>query len=830
MNFPEITPEQSRQFAQYMKQLEKECIANLPNSWASWKAKPTEIYQQQLSRLPADEQIALLVYCINALHQTKKEIYKTAEFAFSAALWHQKLSFTTHQAAWLLNNLFQSSENYFLIWLNYPLLLVFKQIARQHADHVDDELRQAIQKAQKQYTQTMEASKEKTQVLQLMVELLGDNNTPAFPEQDPFSEAHNPELAELPNAQQQKWAKILLLVLNSKAGKPTAKFQKAMRGHVDALGADVFRAQVMTWFAWIVRHPYEEVQHERYGYFYSLQPVRGANISMVKGLVWACAWCSDEALLQSLSALALRCYEKQPYVSVSELTSIGNACLYALAQADLNGIRHLSRLLLRVRAANTRKTIIKYLDEAAERYGVSRETIEDMAADDFGLQNGSRTENFDGGYACRLQITGVGKSELQWFKPDGSPQKTVPSAVKTQCAEQLKALKTIQKSLNQSLTAQRDRLDRAMRSERRISRQHLQQYYLQHGMMGYLTQSLIWHFFQDEHDTQGTPALCCDGVWLNHAGEAVDVANHAQAMLWHPVSARADEILAWRKLLADKQIRQPFKQAYREIYLLTDAEIHTRTYSNRFAAHVLKQHQYISLAKLRDWQGSLQGAWDGGDSPIISLALPEYGLRAEFWTNAVNTDDGWVESGIWQYVTTDQVRFYHAEATEPMPLIDVHPRAFSEVMRDVDLFVGVASIGNDPNWQDNGGLPQYFSYWQRYSFGDLGEVAKNRKAVLETLLPRLKIGKVAKIEGNFLVVTGKIRSYKIHIGSSNILMTPNDRYLCIVPDRSKKDPTQGLFVPFEGDNMLSLVLSKALLLADDDKITDATIVSQIQSR
>ena len=139
-------------------------------------------------------------------------------------------------------------------------------------------------------------------------------------------------------------------------------------------------------------------------------------------------------------------------------------------------------------------------------------------------------------------------------------------------------------------------------------------------------------------------------------------------------------------------------------------------------------------------------------------------------------------------------------------------------------------MGNDPTWQDNGGSPRYFSYWQSYSFGDLSEVAKTRKAVLETLLPRLKVGKAAHIDGNFLVVQGKLRTYKIHIGSTNILMLPDDQYLCIVPDRSKKSVTDKLFIPFEGDNALSVVLSKAMLLADDDKITDSTITSQILRR
>ena len=79
----------------------------------------------------------------------------------------------------------------------------------------------------------------------------------------------------------------------------------------------------------------------------------------------------------------------------------------------------------------------------------------------------------------------------------------------------------------------------------------------------------------------------------------------------------------------------------------------------------------------------------------------------------------------------------------------------------------------------------------------------------------------------FLKVKGKKRTYKTHIGSTNILMEPNDQYLCIVPARGKEVDTGKVFLPFEGDRGLSLVLSKAFLLADDDKITDKTILSQI---
>jgi hypothetical protein len=36
-----------------------------------------------------------------------------------------------------------------------------------------------------------------------------------------------------------------------------------------------------------------------------------------------------------------------------------------------------------------------------------------------------------------------------------------------------------------------------------------------------------------------------------------------------------------------------------------------------------------------------------------------------------------------------------------------------------------------------------------------------------------------------------------------------------------------VFLPFEGDGALSLILSKAFMLADDRKITDPTIRRQI---
>jgi len=82
------------------------------------------------------------------------------------------------------------------------------------------------------------------------------------------------------------------------------------------------------------------------------------------------------------------------------------------------------------------------------------------------------------------------------------------------------------------------------------------------------------------------------------------------------------------------------------------------------------------------------------------------------------------------------------------------------------------------------------------------------------------------VEERYLVVEGDLSTYKIHLGSANIMMTPSNQYLCIIQDRIQKR-AEAIRLPFEGDMTLSLILSKAFLLADDKAIKDPSIVSQI---
>jgi hypothetical protein len=362
-----------------------------------------------------------------------------------------------------------------------------------------------------------------------------------------------------------------------------------------------------------------------------------------------------------------------------------------------------------------------------------------------------------------------------------------------------------------------------------------------------IARKLVWSFAEGDR--------VATGAWLD--GRLVDaddralgwLTDEARVRLWHPIGSAPEAVFAWRLWLERHGVTQPFKQAHREVYILTDAERQTEVYSSRFAAHILRQHQLQALCQQRGWSYRLQGAFDGANAP--TLELPKWGLRAEFWVDEL-AGGPTSPAGIWLYVSTDQVRFYRLPSAEQrgharradllqamlsgraaalptvLPVAEVPPLVFSEVMRDVDLFVGVASVGNDPLWRD-AGLAHHRDYWQSYSFGELGDSARSRRDVLERIVPRLKIAPRCTLAERFLVVRGDLRTYKIHLGSGNVLMEPNDQYLCIVQGRpavGQSAPVQ-VFLPFEGDGTLSIILSKAFLLADDRSIKDPTIVRQI---
>ncbi|MFM7602565.1 MAG: DUF4132 domain-containing protein [Pseudanabaena sp.] len=657
---------------------------------------------------------------------------------------------------------------------------------------------------------------------------IGDIAPVLLDDGDEICKQINQQIAAFEPEKQSGYYQLLALFKKSTQGKPSGKFHREIEKSRQNIGKEHFTQTLTQWLndlkkitAVVERQTQKHTYgNQEYEYSYTTcEYLKDSSLVFGKGLIWSFEPYLDKNILQTLAEFAQKCFQKIPGKGPLAM-GLGNACIYVLSQGGLEGVSYLSRLKLRIRQASTQSLIENYIRTSAETLGVTPAEIEDMATPSFGLENGKLEEEFEG-YKAMINVEGIGETKLEWFKPDGSPMKSVPSVVKENHKEALKELKNDYSEIQKTLAIQRDRIDRSLTLNRTWNWEASDTYYFSHGLMSVIAQKLIWVF---EKEGKTTDVFYLNGQWVDINEKPISTENIEKVQLWHPVFRKTEEVQAWRAFMEKHEIQQPLKQAYREIYLLTDAEVNTRNYSNRMAAHILKQHQFNSLAKIRGWKYSLLGAYDKGyDTEMATLQLPE-NYKAEFWVQEVYADGEWNDTGIYNYVSTDQVRFY--QNGNQLNVVDVPSLLFSEAMRDVDLFVGVASVGNDPNWRD-GGLQQYHNYWESYSFGNLNEVAKTRKQVLEKIVPKLKIAKQCEITDKFLVVKGSLRTYKIHIGSGNILMEPNDQYLCIVADRKSEDIGNKVFLPFEGDAVLSIIISKAMLLAEDTKIKDTTITSQI---
>lgn len=732
-----------------------------------------------------------------------------------------------------------SKKGHYGYWLleSWPVAMMLRQVERQNKKkELSREVITSLEKFKSvlNSTDTTPNEKNKAKVISLIESLIFGGSSGAetvmpvyFAGEDDLTSYANSKIDELPKEEKEIWFQLLAKAQKVSGSKPSVKYLEESKNLFKTLGPDKFKKLLNDLFSFVIQLKDKETiqEYTSQGTVYqntTLVFLTGPNIDMLKGLVWMCSHFHDTQTLHTIVALAERCYKKIPGVGAAA-AAIGNACVFVLYKSKgLDGIGLLSRLKLKVKQSSTQNLIDKYLQQAADEQGISVYEIEDLAVDDYGLIDGKLEQQL-GDFTAIVTVTGVGKTHTVWINEEGKEQKSAPAAVKEKFAAKLKKLNATTKNIEAALTTQRDRIDRLLRVTKEMTWEHFEKYYVSHGLMGFLTKKITWNFETGKNKQQ---VIFLDGNWVTNKNEKVTPTAETIVSLWHPVTTSVKEISDWREFLITNKIQQPLKQVFREVYIITDAELNTRTYSNRMAAHLLRQHQFNSLAKTRGWKYALQGAWDGNESDA-TLPLPEYNLRAEYWIQEVNDDTQMAASGIWNYISTDQVRFVNPETNAPVELVNVPKVIFSEVMRDVDLFVGVASVGNDPTWQDSGGMPLYRDYWQSYSFGDLTEIAKSRKELLTRLLPRLKINKVAEIKDRFLVVKGKLRTYKIHIGSTNILMEPNDEYLCIVPDRKQGPTTDNLFLPFEGDAGLSIIISKALLLADDDKITDSSITGQI---
>jgi hypothetical protein len=578
-----------------------------------------------------------------------------------------------------------------------------------------------------------------------------------------------------------------------------------------------------------------------------------ANTSLVRGLLWVLADLPGDDAVPLAGACALWAgVGLGGSGGMSRSTVVATAAVAVLAACDgergEQAVRALAALRGKVRNRAVLTAAERAQTEIAVRAGLTPAQLRERSVPSAGLDaRRVREVPLAGGCTAVLAVGADTTASLTFRTSSGRVVKTAPKAVREQQPDELKSLRAALKELRGLLSAERSRLEECLAAGVQWSGADWQRFYADHPVTGAPAGALLWEARAADGDgwTAGLPERGAAGWALaGPDGTAAPVGPDDRVRLWHPLLADPEDVRRWRAEVTARELRQPFKQVYREVYLLTPAEEATATYSNRFAAHILRFPQARSLMAARGWSAGHLGYWDGGyEGEAVRTLPPQDGSawRARFYYGLVERpgEDFYVS-----LCSTDQVRFERQPAGRgawrAADLVEVPPLVLSEALRDVDLFVGVASIATDPAWQD-GGENRHTDYWMRTAFGELPASAEVRKEALARLLPRTRIADRAELSGRFLRVHGELGTYRIHLGSGNVLMEPNDAYLCIVVARGGvSDDAAGphgpagpgrVFLPFEEDGgMLAVVLSKAFLLADDAAITDPSITRQLPRR
>ena len=424
------------------------------------------------------------------------------------------------------------------------------------------------------------------------------------------------------------WAEMFVHCLGAQSSTPSKAWRKRSEELIVAVGATKVRDSAIRWLngeiAPLTVKPAAQISDKDADY--------------LKGFVWLLAGTSDGGLCGAIADMGLTCLRKIPNIGPVS-ARVGFACVNTLAEMPgMESVAQLTRMRAKVRYAVALKLIEKALNGAAERAALSRDDLEDMAVPTYGLAaDGQRSEHLGDCRVDLVLVPGTGEIELRWQNAAGKPLKSPPADVKQNHASRLKEIKRTAADAQKMSAAQRLRVEQFLINERQINYEHWRKHFLDHPLLSALARRLIWRFESGANKTLG--------IWFN--GEIVgwnnepvaDLGQGTRVQLWHPLQSDPQTILSWRCWLEDHHVVQPFKQAHREVYILTPAEEQTETYSNRFAAHVIRQHQFASLCRERGWQYRLMGSgFDGHNVPTLEVARRS--MKAEFWVDVPDVNTG----------------------------------------------------------------------------------------------------------------------------------------------------------------------------------------------
>lgn len=386
-----------------------------------------------------------------------------------------------------------------------------------------------------------------------------------------------------------------------------------------------------------------------------------------------------------------------------------------------------------------------------------------------------------------LSIDADGESQFIVEKA-GKTLKSIPAKLKKH--PEVLALKSRQKALTKQKRRMRESLEMAMCRGDSFTGDEISTLF-GHPILRPMLEKLV----VVGESTLGYPAEK-GRIVISHDGSKEALGKEERVRVAHPFDLyQSGNWHLWQRDCLLREIVQPFKQVFRELYLLTDSESDEVNKSRRYAGNQVIPAHASALFRTRGWsmrhdEGISRTFHDEKITAWVDT-LFDYGTAAET-----------------EGATVETVHFSKAGEWKPIPLADVPPRMFSEVMRDVDLVVSVAHAGGvDPE--------------------SSASTVEMRQRLTEETCALLALKNVS-FKSRFAIIKGEIANYNVHMGSGVCHVQPGG-HICIIPVHAQHRGR--LFLPFaDNDPKTAEVISKILLLAEDRNIKDPSILTQIRQR
>ena len=399
----------------------------------------------------------------------------------------------------------------------------------------------------------------------------------------------------------------------------------------------------------------------------------------------------------------------------------------------------------------------------------------------------SNQQYFDGvtigDYTAQIFVDENGKSELKLFKK-GKAVKSVPAALKKD--ETFNDVKEFAAKLKNQYSRCAAMFERAMEEEDAYSYGELCGLSRNPVTAGILARLVFV-------GTEGAPV----GTLEELAAADPAIPEDAQLLTAHPITLyRLGVLHAYQRAFFEKQresgLKQPFKQVFREFYPKLEEEKDAMD-SRLFAGYQIQPKKTVAALRGRRWVAD----YDEGLQKIFfkqNIAATIYALAD--WFSPADTESP----------TLEYVSFYDRRTYKQKKLSEIPDILYSEVMRDVDLAVSVAHVGGvDPETSHS--------------------TIEMRRVIFEFNMELFGITNVT-FEGTHAFIKGTLGSYNIQLGSG-VIHKESGGMVNILPVHSQHRGK--IFLPFiDEDPKTAEILSKILLLAEDQKIKDPYIVQQLR--